>query len=486
MGRAVAYLKASNAGEDDRLGADGALMGPTLAISADGRTVAVGAPYEDGAGRGVNPAVDEEAGDAGAAYVFVRNGDHWVQQAYLKASNADAWDEFGFSVALSNDGNTLAVGATLEDSAARGIDGDQRDNSAEAAGAVYVFTRSRGRWSQQAYIKASNADPSDQFGFGLALGGDGNTLAVGALSEAGGAQGINGNDDDNSAEEAGAVYVYERTGRNWAQTAYVKGRNTEGGDRFGFCLALNRTSDVLAVCGYDEDGGSRGVNGDETDNSVNGSGAAYVFRRERTGWVQEAYFKASNTRRGDAFGSAIALSGDGMTLAVCAVDEDGLSPGINGKQTGFDQIQEHSTGAVFVFTKNGGQWAQQAYVKSSNIRENDQFGLRMALGDDGNMLVAGAPLQSGGGRGVDSDQSDMSAPQSGAVYVFTRSGGQWSQRHYIKAPNAEQYDEFGGALALSADGATLAVGAPGEDGGSDSRLDAPDDQVRDAGAVYVY
>src|SRR5262245_24489491 len=110
--------------------------------------------------------------------------------AYVKASNTGAGDQFGSSVALSADGSTLAVGAWLEDSVAAGIGGNQADNSAPAAGAVYLFTRSGTTWSQQAYVKASNTGANDWFGSSVALSADGSTLAVGASREDSAATGI--------------------------------------------------------------------------------------------------------------------------------------------------------------------------------------------------------------------------------------------------------------------------------------------------------
>jgi FG-GAP repeat len=483
----VSYLKASNPGEDDHLGADGATMGVTLALSADGNTLAVSAPHEDSGAQGINgDQSDDSMPDAGAVYVFARRGNVWFQQAYIKASNTGAWDQFGFAVALSGDGDTLAVGANLEDSAARGIDAEGTDDSAENSGAVYVFVRKGDTWTQQAYIKASNVDAEDQFGYSLALDQHGTTLAVGADGEASGATGVDADQADNTAELTGAVYVFTRRGGTWSQQSYIKAANAEQGDLFGFCVALASDGNRLAICGYDEDGGSKGIGGDASDNSANGSGAAYVFGRRGDAWVQETYIKASNTRKGDAFGSAIALSGDGKTLAVCAVDEDGLSAGIDGDQGG-EQLQEHSTGAVFVFGESGGRWAQQAYVKSTPIQPNDQFGLRLALSEDGDLLATGAPLQPGGGRGFDPDPADFSAPESGAVYLFARTQGRWAQRAYIKAPNAEAYDEFGGALGLSGDGRTLAVAARGEDGAATGfNGDESNNAMRDSGAVYVY
>ena len=117
-----------------------------------------------------------------------------VQQGYLKASNTNADDLFGFNVALS--GDTLVVGAPQEGSNATGVNGNQADNSAPNSGAVYVFTRTDGVWTQQAYLKASNTGAGDQFGVIMALSGD--TLAVGAQFEASNATGVNGNQTDNS------------------------------------------------------------------------------------------------------------------------------------------------------------------------------------------------------------------------------------------------------------------------------------------------
>jgi len=481
----VRYLKVSNPGEDDRIGIGDPLVGVTLAMSADGNTIAVSTPHEDSGATGVNGnARDESAWDSGAAYVFVRAGSAWAQQAYIKASNTESSDKFGFAVALSGDGNTLAVGATLEDSGARGIDGNQADNSAQSAGAVYVFVRSGNTWTQQAYIKASNADAGDQFGWSVALDHDGTTLAVGAQSEGSAAAGIDGNEADNSAPDAGAAYVFVRRGRTWTQQAYVKASNAQGGDRFGFCLALSGDGNTLGVCGYDEDGGARGVNG-VVDEGAPGSGAAYVFVRRGTTWTQDAYIKASNTIRNSAFGSSIVLSADGSTLAVNAADEDSLSRGIDGDQSSMP-TDEGSAGAVYIFGRANGVWAQQAYVKSFNIGPTDLFGFRMALSRDGSVLAAGAPGQSGGGRGMTANPEDMSAPESGAVYMFVRTGGRWTQQAYIKAPNADPFDQFGSGVALSADGRTLAVAANGEDGGSGVDGDQQDNSIRDSGAVYIY
>jgi hypothetical protein len=479
-------LTASNAGEDDQLGAGNALTGVALAVSRDGTTLVVAAPHEDSAARGVNGnQADDSAFDAGAVYVYQRSGATWAQQAYLKASNAQAGDQFGFAVALSGDGNTLAVSANFEDGGAAGINGSQADESAAGAGAVYVFVRNGGTWTQQAYVKASNVGEGDRFGYSLALSDDGQTLAVGAIGEDSVATGMTGNQADNSAEQAGAAYVFVRSGATWSQQAYVKASNTQAGDLFGFCVALNGDGTTLGVCAYDEDSSAEGVDGDQADNRSNGSGAAYILVRSGSAWRQQAYVKASNTTIQGAFGAAIALSADGNTMAITAVDEDGLNPGVGAipwqadrKAPDRTRVAEDSAGAVYIYARTSGKWGFDTYIKSSNIRANDTFGTRLALSADGSVLAAGAPQQPGGGTGVNPPATDASAPESGAVYVFLRDGGRWRQDAYVKAPDAAEYDLFGSAVALSGNGRLLAAAAMGADG--------PDNATRDAGAVYLF
>src|ERR1041385_6921069 len=128
---------------------------------------------------------------------------------HVTVPSSDPGDELGFTVAVSGDGNTFAATAIHESSAATGIDGNEADNSAADAGAVFVFARQAGAWTKQAYIKASNTDAGDLFGQMIALSADGNTLAVGAYLEDSSATGINGNQADNTAMDAGAVYRSE-------------------------------------------------------------------------------------------------------------------------------------------------------------------------------------------------------------------------------------------------------------------------------------
>ena len=335
-----AYVKASNTGRVDR-------FGDSVALSASGNTLAVGASAEDSNATGVDGDQNNEfAQESGAVYVYERVGGNWSQQAYLKASNTATDDEFGASVSLSDDGNTLAVGAYFEDSNATGINGDESNNFLPSAGAVYVFVRSNDAWSQQAYDKASNTDAGDQFGYAVSLSGDGDTLAVGARIEASNAAGIDGNADDNSANAAGAVYVYTRSSMEWSQQAYVKASNPGAFYRFGVSVSLSADGNTLAVGASGEGSNAPGLNGNQTDTSLLSAGAAYVFVRNGISWSQVAYVKASNPDAQDWFGESVSLSRDGTALAVGAFEERSNATGINGDQSDNSAI---SSGAAYVY-----------------------------------------------------------------------------------------------------------------------------------------
>ena len=477
---AIAYVKASNPGTSDQ-------FGQSLALSADGTTLVIGVPNEDSNATGVDGTQsDNSATNSGAVYVFSRNrSGAWTQQAYVKASNTEANDAFGSSVALSADGSTLAVGAKFEASNATGIDGAQSNNSANSAGAVYVFTRNSGTWTQQAYVKASNTGASDLFGTSVALSASGDTLAVGASGEASNATGIGGSQSNDSAFGAGAVYVFMRTGGTWAQEAYLKASNTGGGDQFGGNVALSADGITLAVAAPAEDSSATGVDGSQSDNSVTEAGAVYVFTRDGGGtWAQQAYVKASNTGLVNQFGFSLAFAGDGNTLAVGANREGSNAIGVNGAQS---NNSAPVSGAVYVFARSGSTWSQQAYVKASNTEANDQFGTRVALSTDGNTLAVSAVGEDSNATGVGGTQPDNTASNAGAVYVFVRSGGTWSQQSYVKAANTEANDAFGRSVALSADGDLLAVGATGEASNATGLGgNRNDNSVNAAGAVYLY
>ncbi len=394
-----AYLKASNADASD-------LFGGSVAVS--GNTVVVGAILESGNATGVNGIqADNSAEFSGAAYVFVRDGGGvWSQQAYLKASNTDAGDHFGCSVAVS--GDKVVVGADKESSNATGVNGNRFDNSASLSGAAYVFVRDGGGvWSQQAYLKASNTDASDLFGFSVAISRE--TVVVGAFGEDSNATGVNGNRFDNSASLSGAAYVFVRdVGGIWSQQAYLKASNTDASDLFGDSVGVS--GDTVVVGANGEDSNAVGVNGNQTDNNAENSGAAYIFVRDVGVWSQRAYLKASNTGAGDGFGKS-AVSGN--TVVVGANGEDSNAVGVNGNQA---DNSASLSGAAYIFVRDVGVWSQQAYLKASNTDADDWFGYSVAV--HGDTVVIGARIEDSNATGVGGNQADNSAIDSGAAYVF--------------------------------------------------------------------
>lgn len=470
LARAAKRVVASVPGHTDNLGIG-------IALSANGSTLAVGSHQEDSDAAAVAGA----AGNSGAVYVYTRENGNWVQQALLKASNAEAQDHFGASLALSADGNTLAVGAPEEDSHGVGVNDPRTgSNLTRQSGAAYVFVREGGAWTQQAYVKASNTFSYwDNFGRQLSLSGDGNTLAVGAAQEDSNATGIDSDQSNDGAIDAGAVYVFARSGSTWAQQAYVKASNTAADDQFGASLALNFDGSTLAVGAMGEDSG---IDGNQTDDSAPSSGAVYVFTRDGTAWAQQAYLKASNGDASDQFGVRVALSADGHTLAVGAYLEDSSATGVAG------DTQDNSTpdsGAVYVFVRSGSAWEQQAYLKASNTGASDWFGSALSLSADGNLLAVGARLEDSHAIGIGGDQTTDVNTNSGAVYVFARISGGWAQQAYLKSsgdpgalvPGQSQRDSnFGVSVDFADDGSALAIGAFFED---HSGLPEP-------GAAYVY
>lgn len=393
----TAYLKASNPHPNDAFGISVALSGDTLAVGATGESSkATGIGGDQG---------DTSATSAGAVYVFTRAGTTWTQQAYVKASNTRAGAQFGWSVAL--EGDTLAVTAEYEDSAAKGIGGNQADTSASQAGAAYVFARSGATWSQEAYVKASNTYPGLVFGYSCALSGD--TLVVGALNEKSGSPGINGDQSDTSASAAGAAYVFRRSGSAWSQEAYVKASNPRALAFFGYSIAIDH--DTMAIGSVRETSGATGIDGNQSDTSADTAGAAYVFSRAGSTWTQQAYVKASNTKSDQAFGSSVAIRGD--VLAVGAMREHGKASGINGDQS---DTSIQWAGAAYVFGRVGTTWTQHAYVKASNPANDTELGQTIALTDT--TLVVGGHHEPSAASGVNGNQTDVSIPGAGAVYVL--------------------------------------------------------------------
>ena len=549
---ATGYFKAPKANHEDYFGFALALSGDgaTLAVGAPTEDSASTGTFAPG-GMGYQAALGSaDAGDSGAVTVYRRSTltDTWAIEAFVKAPVAGSNDLFGAALALSEDGATLAVGAPSEDSASTGTfapggmgyQAALDSGGAFGSGAVTVYRRSdTDAWEIEAFVKASKTGLREKFGTALALSGDGATLAVGAPEEdsastgtftAPDGEGYQAALDSSGASDSGAVTVYRRSGSEWSVEAFVKAPVAGAFDEFGSTLALSADSSTLAVGarfeGSSHTGAFTAPDGEgyqaalDSDGAAN-SGAVTVYRLSPSGqWNIEAFVKAPKAGDDDQFGAALALSADGATLAVGARYEDSASTGTftapdgEGYQAaldedifydddGDDDTEEIgiNAGAAYVYRRSGSEWSVEAFVKAPNAAAGDEFGLSLDLSSGGVVMAIGssdedssfsgafAPTDPGYQDALDSD----GAATSGAAYIYRHptGPGAWTAGNFVKAPKADAIDSFGGALALSDDGATLAVSATNEDGNELSQpvggrsADTGDPMV-DAGAVYLY
>lgn len=397
-----ARMKADNAGNNDGFGS-------SVAVSGD--TVVVGASLEAGPG--------DVLANSGAAYVFIRNGNTWTQQGYLRAPNAGIDDAFGSVVAIS--GNVIAVGASSEDATAAG---DPSNNALTNSGAVYVFTRTDSTWSFQSRLKAPNAGEQDRFGSAVALSPD--FLAISATSEDNDSGSVL--TDNNNGFNDGAVYVYEPNGASWTLEGYLKASTTDTADSFGTALALS--GNTLAV----------GAFYDGSD------GSCAVFVHDGTSWSEQAVLNGSETMANDLFGTSVAIAGDVLVVGAPADDVN---------QSGTITSVDHDSGAAYVFTRTAGVWTERAVLRGFNRETKDAFGTSVAV--SGNFVAIGAPYEG-------SDLNGSRTPgvtQSGAVYLYSRSGTNWPLKRLLKGGSNMAFGRFGQSLAM--EGATLISGANGED-----------------------
>lgn len=480
-----AYLKASNADANDGFGYSVDISGDTIVVGAAGES-----SNQTTITNGNSASADNSATSSGAAYVFHRTGSTWAQEAYLKAPNTETTDFFGTAVAI--DGNTILVSAIQEDSNQITITNGPTasiDNSASSSGAVYVFQRTGSTWVQQAYIKPPNAEANDQFGISLSISGD--TIVVGAFNEASNQTTItNGTSAsaNNSAAFAGAAYVFQRSGTSWAQQAYLKASNIEANDRFGTSVSISGDT-IVVGSGFEDSNQTTITNGAtaSTDNTASASGAAYVYRRTGSTWAEEAYLKAPNADANDQFGNAVAIDGD--TIVVGAFSEASNQTAITNGTTVSSDNSATLAGAAYVFQRTGSTWSHQAYLKPPNLGADDRFGNAVAI--EGNTILVSSIFEDNNQTTVTNGSmpnDDNSLSNSGAVYVFQRSGSTWVFRAYLKAPNADVDDRFGNAISISGD--TAVVGVNLEDSNQNTITNGPtastNNSALTSGAAFVF
>ena len=255
------------------------------------------------------------------AYVFVRNGTGFVQQAQLTASDNADLDVFGEGVALS--GDTAIVGAY------------RNSERGAASGAAYVFVRNGSTWSQQAKLTASDAVQEQNFGSSVGLSGD--TAVVGAPRGPG--------------LVVGCAYVFVRSGGTWTQQAKLTPNDGARDDAFGRAVSVS--------------GDTALVGADLTDGAGTGSGSAYVFVRSGTSWSQQAELVASDAQEFDAFGGAVSIAGNTALIGAWGSDPVGVY-----------------SGSAYVFVRSGSSWTQQQKLLGASTSAEDRFGSSVSISGD--------------------------------------------------------------------------------------------------------
>jgi len=297
-----------------------------------------------------------------------------------------------------------------------------------------------------------------------------------------------------STTEEISLYNYMRR-----SIGYIKASNTEEGDQFGI-VDISADGNTIAIGAPAEDSGSLGVNRDDGDNSMSGSGAVYIYAREDEAWRLQAYIKASLPDEADGFGSSVSLSSDGNTLAVGAPYEDevdiselgatlaisapGNDEGVNTETVEVDGVETEvvmpieNSGAVYVFKTEGDNWSQISQIKASNATVDAAFGSDLAISANGTRLVVGAQHHLN-----NSDPAEI----TGQAYVFDRTGDDWNQSQILAASNEQGGMQYGASVALSADGQFIVIGAPGESSsGFGVGGEQGDTASAESGAAYIY
>ncbi|HYW47512.1 MAG TPA: FG-GAP repeat protein [Bryobacteraceae bacterium] len=368
---------------------NGTFLGNAVATSADGNTAIAGEPGDNAS--------------AGAALVFTRTNGAWSQQAKLTASDAASNPGLGLAVAMSADGNTAIVGGP-------------NDNSNQ--GAAWVFTRNNnGVWAQQGPKLVGSGSSAFAFqGFSVGLSADGNTAIVGGPT-------------DNSS--TGAAWIFSRNSSGaWTP---MGGKLAPGGASgyLGHSVAISGDGNTAMAGAYFDS---------------NGIGAAWVFTRSGSAWVQQGGKLVGSGASGTASqGSSVALSFDGNTALVGGTGDNG------------------SLGAAWVFTRTSGQWTQQgSKLAGSDTFVFRLFGTSVSLSAGGNTALIGGPGGTTAQNGCIGSSHACEAGAIGATWVFTRSGGAWSQQgsDLIGTGSATNDVLQGTSVALSGDGSTAIVGGP--------------------------
>ena len=319
----------------------------------------------------------------GSAYIFVRNkgAETWTLQQKLIASDGTAGSLFGGSVAIS--GETIIIGANGED-----LGGNENQ------GCAYVFVRSGTTWIEQQKLVASDGAANDGFGWNVKISGE--TVVLGSIGDQIGAN-----------IRQGSAYVFIRNGTSWTEQQKLTAVDGAANDYFGWSVSIS--GETLVIGAYDADIGA----------SQN-QGSCYVFVRSNSIWTLQSKLTASDGAASDNFGISVAISGE--TIIV----------GANGDDNGTNNQQ----GSVYIFVRSGTSWAEQLKLTAADGAEGDFFGSSVAISNG--VAVIGA----------EGDTTGSNTLQ-GSAYIFARNGSTWREQQKLSASDGSANYNFGGSVAIS-------------------------------------
>ena len=353
--------------------------------------------------------------NTGTMHVSRRYDDWFVDDVMIEAAGGDGDDDdITYPVKLvADDGDSGDLfGRTVSISGKYAIAGSLRDNGDR--GSAYVFERSAADWIQQARLTASSPGAGDQFGCSVSISGD---IAI-----------VGADRNNSNGLWSGAAYIFERTDTGWTQQEMLIPSDGRIGDRFGCAASID--GDYAIVGSYWD------------DDNANNSGSAYVFRKDPAGWVQEAKLTASDGAKDDWFGYAVSISGKYAVVGAVLDDDNGVNKG-----------------SVYVFSRSGSNWTQQAKLVAGDGNANDEFGGSVCI--EGNYVIVGAVGNDGLGE------------NSGAAYIFVRTGNDWIQQARLLAQDGADGENFGNSVSIDGTYAVIAA-----------NLDA--DMGQDSGSAYVF
>lgn len=326
----------------------------------------------------------------GLVYVFTMLDGQWTEDAVLSASDATEGDQFGISVAISE--GRIVIGA------------DQTDHAGLGSGSAYVFSTSDEGWSEQAILHAGDAAIADRFGNSVAIHSD--TIVVGALE-----------DDNDAGFNSGAAYVFMKENDRWEEQAKLVASEAASGDEFGSAVAIQ--GDTIFV----------GAHNDDVENRDTGS--VHVFRTVDGDWIQNAIISPSDARAGDRLGSAISVHDDVLALGAR----------LNIRRNA-ETRAVISSGATYIYRLVGDSWQEEAKLITRDTKIRDRTG--WSVFTNGRQVLMGSPGQ---GNGV------------GAAYLFELTDGTWVETMKYVASDGALGHALGSSVALS--GSSAIVGAPG-------------------------